>query len=139
MSAPNAFIGRAQAPASRDLLAALGPAKALWDETLKVLADEFGLATCDWHSYSVKAGWALRVKQGDRNILYFIPEAGGFSVSVVLGDKAIAAARKSGLPAPVLALIAGAKKYAEGTGVRFPVTGPGDIAAIRALTAAKLG
>jgi hypothetical protein len=39
----------------------------------------------------------------------------------------------------VLALIAGAKRYADGTGIRLAVTGPGDIAAVRALTAAKLG
>ncbi|MDD8027520.1 MAG: DUF3788 domain-containing protein [Acidobacteriota bacterium] len=138
MTEPNAFIGRAKAPSPRDLAVALGSARPLWDEVLETLAAELGLKTREWHSYSVKAGWALRIKKGDRNIVYLIPETGGFSVSVVLGDKAIAAARKTGLPAAVLDLIAGARKYAEGTGIRFEVGNSGDVAAVRALAAAKL-
>jgi hypothetical protein len=139
MTAPNAFIGRAKKPTERELSAVLGPAQALWTELLAAMAAEFGLKTREWSSYSVKAGWSLRLKQGERNILYLIPSAGAFSVSLVLGDKAVAAAKKAGLPAPILALIAGARRYAEGTGIRFEMKSPDDIAVVKALTALKLG
>ncbi|MCX6561848.1 MAG: DUF3788 family protein [Candidatus Aminicenantes bacterium] len=139
MTAPNAFIGRAKKPTERELSAVLGPAQALWDELLAAMAAEFGLKAREWSSYSIKAGWSLRLKQGERNILYLIPSAGEFSVSLVLGDKAVAAAKKAGLPAAILELIAGARRYAEGTGIRFEMKSPDDIAVVKALTALKLG
>lgn len=134
----NVFVGKAAQPTENELTAALGPAKTVWDRLLAVLAQEYGLTVQEWNSYSPKAGWSLRLKRGDRNILYLSPGDGCFMVSFALGDKAVQAARQSKLPKRVIEIIDSAKRYAEGTAVRLDVAGIRDIAAVKKLAALKL-
>ena len=53
---PNAFIGKPKQPTAAELTAALGPARALWDQLLAGLAGEHNLTVQEWNSYSRKAG-----------------------------------------------------------------------------------
>lgn len=133
----NAFIGHEKEPADREVNAALGAAKPPWNQLLAELTADHKL-TREWNCYSIKAGWSLRLKRLERNIVYLSPSRGGFMASFALGDKAIQAARASNLPSQVLKAIAGAKKYAEGTAVRIEVKGTEDIAAIKRLVEIKL-
>ena len=135
---PNAFIDKPKKPTAAELTAALGPARALWDQLLARLADEHNLTVQEWNSYSRKAGWSLRLKRKDRNILYLTPCEGCFFVSFALGDKAVEAARQSGLPQSVIKIINEAKRYAEGTGVRLEIKKPKDIGMVEQLAAIKL-
>jgi hypothetical protein len=135
---PNAFIGHAEHPTDSELVSALGPVKALWDQLIDDLADECGVAGQEWNSYSPKAGWSLRLKREQRNIVYLSPCSGCFRVSFALGDKAVQAARQSKLPPRVLKIINEAKRYAEGTGVRLEVKASKDLAAVKKLAAIKL-
>ncbi len=135
---PNAFINKPKNPTDKELSAALGPAKVLWDQLLEELADEKGIAEREWHSYAVKAGWSLRVKHGKRTIVYLSPCSGCFRASFALGDRALKAARQSGLPKPVLRAIDEAKRYVEGTAVRIEVNATKDLEAVKKLAAAKL-
>jgi hypothetical protein len=137
MDLVNAFAGKAKKPTEADLRAELGAHKALWDELVSGLAREYKLAV-EWNSYSKKAGWSLRLKRGERNIVYLAPFRGCFRASFALGDKAVAAARESGLPKRVVKIIGEAKKYAEGTAVRVDVNGPEDVAVVKTLAAIKL-
>src|SRR4051794_35742499 len=117
---PNAFIGKERQPTDQELTAELGrKAKAVWDQLIAELVDEFDLATKEWNSYSRNAGWALRLKRENRNILYLSPCRGSFVVSFALGDRAVEAARQSRLPERAMQVIAEAKRYAEGTAVRM--------------------
>ncbi len=133
---PNAFIGKKTKPTDADVSKALGPSKVLWDQVIDQLKKD--CPTKEWNSYSLKAGWSLKLKKKDRTILYLGPFAGGFRVSFALGDKAVQAARKSGLHQPMLKLIAEARKYAEGTAVRFNVTSEADVDAVKTLAAIKI-
>ena len=135
---PNAFIGKLAAPADDELAAALGPAKPLWERALAELASEHRLVVREWNSHSPKAGWSLRMKRRERNIVYLSPARGCFLASFALGDKAVEAARASGLPQRVLKLIAAAKKYAEGTAVRIEVRTPEDVEVVTKLAGIKL-
>jgi len=135
---PNAFIDKPKKPTAAELTAALGPARALWDQLLAGLADEHNLIVQEWNSYSRKAGWSLRLKLKDRNILYLSPCEGCFSVSFALGDKAVQAARQSGLPQSVIKMINEARRYAEGTGIRIEMKKPKDIDIVKQLAAIKL-
>ena len=136
---PNAFIGKPEMPADDDLAAELGrSAKALWDRLLAGLAEQHHVVTREWHSYSPKAGWSLRLKRDQRTILYLSPCRGCFRASFALGGKAVEAARASRLPSRVIQIIDSAKRYAEGTGVRIDVNGPADIAVVLKLAAIKL-
>jgi hypothetical protein len=134
----NAFIGFPQAPSEEELASALGGALSTWKQLLEVLRGDFGLQTTDWHSYSRKAGWALRVKKGERNIVYLSPCAGLFKASFALGDKAMTAARASRLPKAVLAILDTARRYAEGTGVALEIRKSAELASVKKLVAAKL-
>lgn len=134
---PNAFAGQKNPPTQVELALALGKSQCLWQELVSTLRQEFQL-TENWGSSSVRAGWSLRLQSKKRNIVYLTPGKGSFLASFALGDKAIAAARQSKLPARVLKLIAEAKRYAEGTAVQIEVQKPGDVAAVKTLAKIKL-
>lgn len=132
----NAFINKADAPTSEELAAELGAAKALWDRVLAELPEDCN--TREWNSYSRKAGWSLRVKRDKRVIVYLVPSHGAFTVAFVLGDRAIEAAKHSGIPQKVIDTINASKRYAEGTGVRIEVAGARDLGAIQKLVRVKI-
>jgi hypothetical protein len=135
----NAFIGKPAKPTQDELAEALGgPAKALWDKLAAELAEAHGVTVEDWHSYSRKAGWALRLKRKDRAIVYLTPSRGCFMASFALGEKAAKAARESGIPPAMVELIDNAKRYAEGRAVRIEVRGPGDVRAVVKVAVAKI-
>ncbi|MGZ4821077.1 MAG: DUF3788 domain-containing protein [Terriglobales bacterium] len=133
----NAFAGKARKPNDAELAAELGASKRLWDYLVNDLAAEHKLAQ-EWNSSSKKLGWSLRLKRGDRNIVYLSPLHGCFRASFALGDKAIAAALQSDLPKPTIKLIKEAKRYAEGTAVRIDVKASKDVEVVKQLTAIKL-
>lgn len=135
---PNAFIGKPKQPSEDDLGAELGPVKKLWDELATNLKEELGIEGQEWNSYSPKAGWALRLKRKERNIVYLSPHRGCFTASFALGNKALLAAHESGLPAAALKILKDAKKYAEGTAVRIEVKTAKDVAIVKKLAIAKL-
>jgi len=134
----NAFIGKPEAPTDQELAAQLGPAKALWEELADGLARDIEIDVREWNSYSRKAGWSLRLKRGKRAIVYLSPCRGCFLASFALGDKAVQAARASGLPRKVLAIFDQARRYAEGTGIRIEVRTSKDAEIVKKLAAIKL-
>lgn len=134
----NAFIAKSKQPAERELSVELGAAKTMWDALLSALSQEHGLTEKEWHSYSPKAGWSLRLKHKKRNIVYLSPGHGQFLASFALGDKAMETARQTDFPRPVVQIIKNAKRYAEGTAIRIEVRTVADIAIVEKLTAIKL-
>jgi len=86
----------------------------------------------------LKYGWSFRLQLKKRNIVYLGPRAGAFVAAFVLGDKAVAVARKSKLPAYVLKMIAEAKRYGEGTPVRIEVSKPADLEPVNILAKIKV-
>lgn len=137
MESPNAFIGKIAMPSGEEVSAALGKTTDLWNQLIGWLAEQ-GVTIQEWKSVSLKYGWGLRIKLKKRTIVYLGPCNRCFRVSFVLGDRAIAAARKSDLPKPALKLLDEAPRYAEGTGLRLLVKTPKDLAAIRKLALIKL-
>ncbi len=98
----NAFAGHARRPTGKELASALGRTDSLWQELVAALKRDLKLDGEEWNTYSVKAGWSLRLQWKKRNIVYLGPRDGCFLASFVLGDKAVAAARQSELPPRVL-------------------------------------
>jgi hypothetical protein len=134
----NAFINHAAQPTPEELATALGPTATIWNKLVGCLADEYGLNVQEWNSYSLKAGWSMRLKLKKRNILYMSPCKDCFRVAFILGDKAVQAARQIKLPQPILKAIDDAPHYPEGTGVRLIVKRMSDLPAIRKLAEVKL-
>jgi hypothetical protein len=97
-----------------------------------------GAVEQEWKSSSAKYGWSLLLKKKKRTILYIGPCDGCFRASLVLGDRAVAAARQSDLSSSALKLLDEAPRYAEGTGLRLIVKSLKDLPTIRKLALIKL-
>jgi len=137
METPNAFIGKSTQPTANEVAAALGAATGPWNDIIQWLAEQ-GVTEEEWKSSAAKYGWTLRLKLKKRTIVYLGPCAGCFRVAFVLGDRAVTAARGSGLSKPVLKALDEATRYAEGTGLRLMVKAARDLAAVRKLALIKL-
>ena len=136
--APNAFIGKPAPPTSKELSNALGGTESLWDGLIRELTSQRLIDRQEWHSYSKKAGWSLKLLGCERVILYMSPLYGCFRASFALGEKALQAARTSGLSAATRKLLAEAKKYAEGTAVRIEVRDAEDLETVKKFAKAKV-
>jgi uncharacterized protein DUF3788 len=134
----NAFAGQKKRPTERELSSALGEADVLWKDLVADLKHDLKLDAEQWNSYSVKAGWSLRLQLKKRNIVYLSPSTGFFLASFALGDTAVAAARKAKLPTAILKIIDEAKRYAEGTAVRIEVRAATDTNVVKTLAKIKL-
>lgn len=137
METPNAFIGQAKQPTDKEVAAALGDCSELWKQLVDWHAEQ-GAEIQEWKSSSPKYGWTLLLKRKKRTILYMTPCAGCFRVSLILGDRAVAAARASNLSKGTLKVLDESPHYPEGTGARLMVKGQRDLAAIRKLALIKL-
>ena len=65
---------------------ALGPAAPAWD----ALLDPERQRSTEWKRYGKKHPWSLRVNEGQRTVLWLVPEEGVLRVAVILGEKAVA-------------------------------------------------
>ncbi|MCC6551688.1 MAG: DUF3788 family protein [Polyangiaceae bacterium] len=126
------------APTEESIAKVLGKAGSVWASLKDELCREFAPLDEVWAFAGAKLGWSLRLKRGNRMIVYLTPCNGHFLASFALGEKACAAARAEGLPDPILRLIAEAPKYAEGRGVRIPVRTAKEASSIGKLVAIKL-
>jgi hypothetical protein len=102
------------------------------------IAARFPSTSAVWAFSGKSTGWGQRLVCKDRIILYMTPCHDFFLVSFVLGEHAVKAAHRSNLPSAVLAAIDGAKRYAEGTGVRFEIRGRGDVEAMETIAVLKM-
>jgi len=138
MEPENAFRQHPAQPSEEELRIALGPAQPLWSSLVATLVSELGITGQEWKSSGPKYGWSLRLQVKKRNIVYLGPCPGCFRVALVLGEKAVAAARCAGLPPEIQAALDQAPRYPEGTGLRLLLTPESDLAPILSLAAIKL-
>lgn len=115
----------------------LGKAFKPWSALTAWLSEEIGIDLFEWATAGKQYGWSLRAKKKKRIIVYLIPQHGSFLIGLVLGDRAVAASQAVPLSAPVRETIAGARKYAEGTGFRIPVATMSDLGDVKTLVTIK--
>ena len=95
-------------------------------------------AACEWRRYGKTAPWVVKVSEGDRTLFYIAPKPGHFEVTVVLGERAVAAALAGRVGKKLHASIREAKPYVEGRPVRVLVRSRADVKAVEELVAVKL-
>ena len=134
----NAFAGKNEAPKETELASMLGRTYGIWKDLLTELRRALQLDGQEWKTHSTKAGWSLRLLRRKRIILYLAPGRGCFSAALILGDKAIAAAKNGTHDARVQKLIATAKRYQEGSAIRIEVRGADDVEAVKVLANIKI-
>jgi hypothetical protein len=120
------------------LAAALGDSAPLWRQLVAGLSSDFPGLRQEWKPSKLEFGSLCLLKLKDRTLLYLIPRNGDFEVSVVLGERAVALALAGDLPAGTKRQLSEARQYAEGRGIRFPVTSSGDVATAHHLVAFKV-
>ena len=134
----SAFDDKSNEPGAHDLRQVLGRSSARWDELIDHLATAQAPMETSWTYAGANWGWSLRLKRKKRTILYMTPRERHFLVGFALGEKAVAAAHEAGLPEAVLAVIDGARRYAEGRAVRLEVRTRKDLAPVERLAAIKM-
>jgi hypothetical protein len=132
------FEDKSHRPTAAELAAALGRAAPHWRALATRLARAHGPLDEEWHHAGARYGWSMRLKQGKRIVVYCSPGRGCFTVGIVLGRKAVRAARESDLPPAILEAIEAAREYAEGRGVRLAVRTKADLEAILTLAGFKM-
>jgi hypothetical protein len=131
------FGERSSAPTDAGLRTVLGRAYPSWDTLLARVREHISPIAEVWAYTSASTGWGLRLRHKDRVILYMTPQHSQFLVSFVLGEKAVAAAQATRLPAAIRNAIATAPRYAEGRGVRVVVRSARQISGLVALAEIK--
>ena len=138
MDPVNAFLGKMTQPSAPGLASALGPSAEAWKQLIDWLQTEHDVTSQEWKSSGPKYGWSLLLKLKKRTILYLSPCHGCFRVSLVLGDRAVEAARQSNPSKSLLTTLDEAPRYPEGTAIRLMVKGTKDLPPIRKLALIKL-
>ena len=100
----------AKPPTTRELTTLLGESYAAF----LALTRRRPSVSREWRRYSKKSPWVLKVSQGDRTLFYASPVADAFEVTVVLGERAIAAALGGRVSKNLHPAIRAAKAYVEG-------------------------
>ena len=133
----SAFTDRSHEPTDRELREALGKTYEIWARLIEAVAERISPLSQVWGFTSKSTGWGLRLRSGDRIILYMTPQAGEFLVSFALGERAVDAAHRLRLPVPLLRSIDAAPRYAEGRGLRLAVSSNSQVAALAKLAQIK--
>jgi len=127
-----------KAPTNKELVDFLGPASALWTDIL--MAVEAIIAPMDlvWKPSKMEFGRMALLQHKKRTLLYLIPQKRKVLAAIVFGERAYGLAKASALPAAIKTLLAEAKPYSEGRGIRFPVSSVRDIPTITKLVEIKI-
>lgn len=133
----SAFDDPANRPDAGVLRSTLGRSHAAWLALIAAVEGKVAPLRPEWVFAGKSTGWGLRMKHGERVIVYMTPRAGSFLVSFALGERAVEAALAARLPAHVRKAIEGAPRYAEGRGVRIEVRGKRDLPALAELARLK--
>jgi hypothetical protein len=113
----------------------LGQAVVAWD----ALLDPARRRTREWKRYSPKDPWSLRVYEGQRTVLWLVPEAGLLRVAVILGEKAVAAGLEGSLSQKLKAELREAARYPEGRLVRIRMRTAARVRDVERLVDLKVG
>ena len=114
-------MDKAVQPAESDLMEKLGSSYQLWNALKNQTLTSLKNATEEWAFPGKKYGWSFRIKEKKRNIIYFIPCEGYFSVAFVFGQKATDKIMASDISTTIKTELMNARVYVEGRGIRIDV------------------
>ena len=131
------FDDKSHQPDESDLIRTLGSTKTIWDAVVAHSRKVCGNIEEIWKFVGAKYGWSCRLVLKKRIIVYLIPQDKHFLIAFVFGDRAVAAIEASDISADIKREVMAAKKYAEGRGIRYPVTAKKQLADIKKLIEIK--
>ncbi|BDU73056.1 DUF3788 family protein [Mesoterricola silvestris] len=114
------------APDESELATVLGPALPVWREMLAAAETVHAPLARIWRSAKTAFGRMCLLQHKGRTLLYLTPDEGKVWVAVVLGERSYQQAMAGTLPGAIKELLAQARPYVEGRGIRFPVDREGE-------------
>jgi len=127
----------AKSPTEVELKAALGPAGVLWSAIIRAVEEVFVPLDQQWKPSKAGFGRMCLLQHKKRTLLYITPDKEKVWIAIVLGERAYDLAMSSSLPAAIKKMFSEARPYAEGRGIRFPVSSLSDVARIKKLLEIK--
>jgi hypothetical protein len=124
-------------PNEAELQAVLGSAAGLWSDIINAIEAQFDPLDKECKPSKAAFGLMCLLRHRKRTLLYITPDKEKVWIAIVLGERAYGLATKSSLPAKIKKMLAEAKPYAEGRGIRFAVTSSRDIPVITKLVEIK--
>ena len=116
------FLDKATPPKESDLSEKLGSRYQLWAELKNWTLDYLKNSGEEWSFPGKKYGWSLRLKSKKRNIIYFIPHEGNFTVVFVFGQKATDQIMERNISKTIKTELFNARVYAEGRGINIDMS-----------------
>jgi hypothetical protein len=126
-------------PTNSELEVVLGGAVPLWNGIVSAVEKSVWPLNQQWKPSKAEFGRICLLQHKERTLLYMTPDKEKILIAVVLGERAVAVAVNSRLPVRIKRLIIAARPYAEGRGIRFPVSSSRDISIVTQLVAIKTG
>lgn len=137
MAVKSASVEEVKAPSAAELHRALGKSASAWPGIISGLEERFSPLELEWRPSKLAFGRMALVRHKSRTLLYLMPMAGQLLVGVVLGERAYEIAQGSKLRNSIKKMLADAKPYAEGRGIRFVVKSASDVAQVMLLVECK--
>ena len=132
------FTDKKITPTEAQLKTALGETHDYWQTLANITLSLHPKAITQWHYSGEKFGWSFRISDTKRVLIYLLPRDQFFKVAFVFGQKATDAVLKSDIADSIKNELLAAKPYAEGRGIRIPVTNESQINDIKQLITIKI-
>jgi hypothetical protein len=128
---------KAKSPTEAELNAVLGSASVLWSGIVHAVEEMFAPLDQEWRQSKTELGRLCLLQHKKRTLLYLTPDKEKVWMAIVLGERAYGLAMASSLPVAIKKMFSEARPYAEGRGIRFPVSSLSDILTITKLVEIK--
>jgi len=126
-----------ETPNEAELKAMLGSAFTLWSGLVGAAEEACAPINQVWKPSKSAFGRICLLQYRKRTLLYLTPDQEEVWVAIILGDRAYGLAMASSLPAATKRMLSEARPYAEGRGIRFPVSSMSDIPVVAKLVEIK--
>jgi len=126
-----------KSPTEEQLANVLGSAAVLWYGIVHAVEETFAPIDRQWKPSKTEFGRMCLLQHKKRTLLYMTPDKEKIRIAIVLGERAYGLAMASSLPLAIKKMLSEARPYAEGRGIRFPVSSLSDIPMITTLVEIK--
>jgi hypothetical protein len=124
-------------PTNAELKVALGSAGVVWSGIVHTVEEMFVPLDKQWKPSKAGFGRICLLQHKKRTLIYLTPDKEKVWMAIVLGERAYGLAMASSLPVAIKKMFSEARPYAEGRGIRFPVSSLSDIPMITKLLEIK--
>jgi hypothetical protein len=127
-----------KSPTDSELKTALGSAYPTWCSIIKTVEAAASPLEQTWKPSKAEFGKICLLQHRGRTLLYLTPDKDRVTVAIVLGERAYGLAKDSSLPEGIKKMLSEARPYAEGRGIRFPISSSSEISVVDQLVKIKL-